>query len=147
MRGRSIIITVLSVLVLSGCGGEEPAAEAEANESPTPSTTTSTPPEPTYVESDACRQDARPALDIVALALTDSDVRDVAGRLRTLEKMTPDAFAQCTGDVARPAMESIDAVSTAVDAAIMGTGGNVGKQLAKAQTRLDSAQTALDATN
>jgi hypothetical protein len=143
---RGLIITALSVLALSGCGSEEPAREAEVSDTPTPSAT-STPSDPTYVESDACRADAQTALEIVALALTDSDVRDVAGRLRTLEKMTPDAFAQCTGDVARPAMESIDAVSTAVDAAIMGTGGNVGKQLAKAQTRLDTAQAALVATN
>lgn len=117
---RGLIITALSVLALSGCGGEEPAREAEVSDTPTPSAT-STPSDPTYVESDACRADAQTALEI--------------------------AFAQCTGDVARPAMESIDAVSTAVDAAIMGTGGNVGKQLAKAQTRLDTAQAALVATN
>ncbi|MGH3492167.1 MAG: hypothetical protein ACRDQ1_02880 [Sciscionella sp.] len=43
-------------------------------------------------------------------------------------------------------MESITAVGKAVDAAIGGT-GNIGKQRAIAQQRLDAAQSALNATN
>lgn len=40
---RGLIITALSVLVLSACGGEEAGQEAQESESPTPSATTSTP--------------------------------------------------------------------------------------------------------
>ena len=68
---RGLIITASSVVVLSGCGARNLRRKRKASDTPAPSATTSTPTQPTYVESDACREDAQPALDIVALALTD----------------------------------------------------------------------------
>jgi hypothetical protein len=116
----------VAAIALTACGG----GADDANE-------------PAYVESEQCRQQASEALDVVALGLEDRDVRDLAGRLDTLDGMTPEAFAQCTADVTRPGNEAVAALGGAFDAATQG--GDVALQLASATNNLEEAREALEA--
>lgn len=145
MKRTGMVLLVLAGVLLGGCGSTETTDAgndgAMAAESPTP---TPTPTELTYVETDACRSGAGPVLDIIAMALTDEDVREVAGRLDTLDSMLPEALAQCTGATARPAREAIDSLDAALAAAMDGVAP--GQELATAAERLEDAQAALDAT-
>lgn len=100
---------------------------------------------PAYVESDACRKDAQPALNMLALALTDKDMRNIPFVLDTLDSTWSLQFRHCTGMVTRPAGVSYRAVDRAFNRAITGR-GDVGKSLARAQSSLVLAQAALSAT-
>ena len=109
-------------------GGGAGETDQASPRSPEPRTTAPPEPEssePTYVETEACREDAQTAVNILELALQDADVRDVPGRLR----MLPDAVALCSGTLSHAVNAACDNIGDAVDAALAGR--SLGNRLGK----------------
>lgn len=146
---RTSLTCLLLAMSLAGCSDAEPEADSEALATPTSAASgrslSPSSAAPAYAETAACRAGATEVLDILTLAVDDEDVRDVAGRLVTIEKLMPDAVARCTAEVARPTTEALDAVSDAVDAAIAGKGQRVGGFLVDAVQRIEQARAAIAA--
>jgi len=135
---RGLIITGLSVLVLSACGGQEPAQKPETIES-------SEPVGPVYAESDECREGAVPVLDAIELAVDAQDVRELTMRVDAVDALASD-LSTCSARVSGPANAAIESLGKAVVAAQWDLLGGGSTDTANAYVEAQEARKALDAT-
>ena len=109
MTTRLALTVIGALLALTGCGGTEPDAGK-----PQPSDAT---PTVSYVESDTCREDARPVIELLELTMNDEDVQDAATRLAAIEEMGATPTAACTSAVTGPVRDAVKGFGCAIDIA------------------------------